>query len=328
MTILVGREIAKSIHNCRPNRVAVAFLGADWRKYIRDPKLLEYVVISPGLGTNPYAVIDLTKTIGWDKVYLLDGLHAKVYLGPGLAVVGSANLTSNGLSGTRLIELCVPVCDKTELEALLACLDNWRSMAAARYPDVASKKSRLAKLKKDWERASVEGLIKTPSPKTTAFKDFQLLRSNDFYVVWYTNDIDIAHEDKLVPLESEIENEMHFTPDDPVQKGNWLLTWRKTNGGTCDGRNHPQWMYVHDVFNNGIVNPDYEYPKCAIQWMGRPIPPVPFELTPDVIAAFRAVIDRDRFWAFKQRRSKVYSVKKSIPRLPALLQAMREFKAS
>ena len=88
MIILTEVEIAKTIRQCMPSKIAVAFLGADWKRFIPDTNRLDYVVLSTELGTNPSAVRALAAEIGWERVLLLDRLHAKVYLSERGAVVG------------------------------------------------------------------------------------------------------------------------------------------------------------------------------------------------------------------------------------------------
>ena len=39
--------------------------------------LLKEVIVSPTFGSNPEAVVNLAKRIGWDNVYFLNELHAK-----------------------------------------------------------------------------------------------------------------------------------------------------------------------------------------------------------------------------------------------------------
>lgn len=115
MKILLAYEIGSAIQRCNPLKIAVAYLGEDWRSFIPDVQHLEEVIVSPTLGTNPRAVMDLAQRIGWENVHFLDELHAKFYLGSSTAIVGSANLTHNGLSGDALIELCIEFSDERSM---------------------------------------------------------------------------------------------------------------------------------------------------------------------------------------------------------------------
>lgn len=76
--IFFGKDIAQQIKNTDPQKIAVAYIGVDWKKYV-NPKSIEFIVISPTLGSNPNTIDDMVKIIGWEKIYFNEALHAKIY---------------------------------------------------------------------------------------------------------------------------------------------------------------------------------------------------------------------------------------------------------
>lgn len=65
MKILVGSEIPQAISRCEPSKVAVAYIGTDWNTFVPDTDRLEAIIVSPTFGSNPWAISDLVKQIGW-----------------------------------------------------------------------------------------------------------------------------------------------------------------------------------------------------------------------------------------------------------------------
>jgi len=103
-----SKEIRAELKRLAAGRLAVAYIGADWREYV-DARSLKNVIVSPTLGSNPHAIADLVREIGWDNVHFLDNLHAKIYLGQGAALLGSANLSQNAFGDGNLFEAMVLV---------------------------------------------------------------------------------------------------------------------------------------------------------------------------------------------------------------------------
>ena len=81
MKILIESEIQRAIRRCEPSKIAVAYIGTDWNTFVSDVESLGAIIVSPTLGSNPWAITDLAKQIGWDKIFFLDELHAKTYVG-------------------------------------------------------------------------------------------------------------------------------------------------------------------------------------------------------------------------------------------------------
>ena len=100
--LLVENALTKEIKNLLNKsinlRIAVAFIG-DGAEALIGKQVSEAQIIcnlSMG-GTNPYEVKKLIKRFGVNNVKHIDNLHAKLYIGDEYAIVGSANMSSNGL---------------------------------------------------------------------------------------------------------------------------------------------------------------------------------------------------------------------------------------
>lgn len=159
MRIVFAEKIAEYIKNCSPEYIAVAFVGADWREFIPDWKKIKSIVVSPTLGSNPKAIHEIVKELGWEKVEFLDNLHAKLYLGENSAISGSANLTKNGLSGNILHELCTVTHNPQHLKSFKIFFDHIRSKAKDSYPTVEQKKHKLDELFQVWGRLFLKSYL-------------------------------------------------------------------------------------------------------------------------------------------------------------------------
>jgi hypothetical protein len=105
MMILTRKEdVRKQLKALKPSRIAVAYIGKDWQEYI-CPQDIDSIIVSPTIGSNPDAIVQLAEIVSYDRVFLLDRLHAKIYLGEDCALIGSFNLSRNGLGEGGLLEL-------------------------------------------------------------------------------------------------------------------------------------------------------------------------------------------------------------------------------
>lgn len=293
MKILVDDGIQKAIGRCKPFKIAVAYIGADWNTFIPDADRLSAIIVSPTFGSNPRAIMDVAKQIGWEKVHFLDELHAKIYIGNSFAVIGSANLTNNGLSGEGLVELCVEVSTTETLKKLDETFDTLKQRAQKQYPTTESKRARIRELEIVWGSAIANRIIRNKNNSTPAFSDYEPLGEDHFYVLWY-QPVDCEYSDDVKAIESLIVDDIHFASADKVEKNKWALLWRITNSNTPHKSAKPHWLYIHEVFENGIVDEGYEYPKCAIQRKDLDVPSPPFEITGEVAVAFKKSIqDKD-----------------------------------
>jgi len=320
--ILTEADVAVAIHKCKPKKVAVAYLGADWKQFIPDTKNLEYVVVSPELGTNPKAVRKLAAKIGWERVHLLDRLHAKAFLGDHGAVVGSANLTKNGLSGKGRIELCVTIKSDAKLAQLEGLLDAWQTDAARQYPTAQAKIEKMVELEATLTNAIVNGLA-SRSDRTASISDFNLVGDDDFYVCWYQDGESQVYEPHLQDMDETFDDDMHFAKDETVKPNKWVLVWKATEAMTPDSGEPPYWLFMHQVFRKGIVDNGYGYPQCGIQRNDLRMPQVPFRLTNELVAAFRQAMLMPEFREYFVQEGMTYRLGKSQKGLPALVEYLR-----
>lgn len=327
MRILVETEIHQAIDRCKPSKVAVAYIGADWNTFIPDAHRLDAIIVSPTFGSNPWAITDLVKQIGWDKVFFLDELHAKMYVGNGSAVIGSANLTRNGLSGEGLVELCVEVNADESLRKLEEIFYDLKGRAQKQYPTTASKKARLKELEKSRGAAIANRIVQSENRATPSLADFEPLGEDHFYVLWY-QPASCEYSDDVKAIRSLMRDEIHFARADKVEKNKWALVWRITGSFMPHKTKKPYWLYIHEVFENGVIDEGYEYPKCTIQRKDLEVPIPPFEITSDVSAVFKSAVQENEIAERLIQRDRVFNLAYSLKGMPLLISRMKEYMAN
>lgn len=316
MQLIHGSEIQRALREVVPTRIAVAYVGIDWATYI-EANLLKEIVLSPTLGSNPSAIMEIADQLGWENVHFLDNLHAKIYLGEAKAAVGSFNLTANGLSAEGLEEAGIVVQESRALARLHALLESYKSQAVAMYPTTKEKLERVAVLRAQWDRAVKTGAIRNDA-KPRDLPGYQSLAPDEFYVCWVAGEVE--YNEDVVPM-AMIEDAVSFLEGDKIQPDRWILCWYARNDGLPDERRKPYWLHVDEVLSNGAL--DEQYTKLAIERNDRcPLPP-PFELTDAAVSALRAVLHSGRFPAF-QGNVYPWSINPTLPLLPAFLEALRE----
>jgi len=337
--VLAGPHIAEQVKLIQPHKVAVAYLGASWADYLPSVATLDVVVIAPVLGTNPWAVRDLIACLstqgqdGWEKVFFLDSLHAKLYLGERSAVLGSANLSSNGLSGDRLVELCAMIDAPDGLLALNEFFASTLALAKAQYPTVNDRMRRLALLEEETARNPSFDSRYLPA-RATSFQDFELLSPDQFYVCWYTPEPpEMTYSETVPENHKTVFNDFgHFHPDDGIERGRWVLFW-KLSDDLASAKMDAHWMMIDEVFSEGIKTKEpYAYTTVAFQrreFSRQRLRKRPFSLTPKVRELLRqALMDPDltrdliQQDALDDQRS--FSLRRSQKALPALIKKMKE----
>jgi len=146
MKILTNYSLYKqAIKKIEANKVAVAYIGADYNQFINAKKLKE-IIVSPTVGSNPYAISSLIKSIGISNVHFIDNLHSKLFIGQKGAIIGSANLSRNALGGTGLIELGVLFETKKELALVNRLFEEYKIKAKTLYKNSLSKEKQIENL--------------------------------------------------------------------------------------------------------------------------------------------------------------------------------------
>lgn len=259
--IFFGKNIAQSIKNTNPNKIAVAYLGIEWKKYI-DPKIINFIIISPTLGSNPKAIEEMVTKIGWDKIYFNESLHAKIYKSSTQAIIGSANLSTNGLSGNNLIECCVSITKDSELQGIDLFLEELKMKSIHDEKEKIKKLEKLKKIFSDFE------CMKENIARTT--KDEHLVDINNarIHVCWGQN-ITLKYTEKA---KKELENiqdvaQLNFHIGDDIKVGDYIVYWTTTQHNRFDQRSKPTWMYVDRVIENAVEDndPDTNYTTLALQ---------------------------------------------------------------
>lgn len=97
----LSHEINSLLMNENRLRIAVAFIGDGASQRINpNAKDVQIICNLTMNGTNPAEVQNLIHRFGSGSIKQIDNLHAKLYIGSEYAIVGSANLSANGL-GTQ-----------------------------------------------------------------------------------------------------------------------------------------------------------------------------------------------------------------------------------
>lgn len=262
--------IRNELARIRPARVAVAYVGSDWANFVSLPHLRE-VVLSPTFGSNPKAIAEIMQKLGEENVHFLDKLHSKFYLGQDAALLGSCNLTSNGLSDQGLFESAVVLTDDKVRKQLDTEYERYKDLARKQYPTSDMKWERLRELESQWGRAERSGLVpptKSGAPSIVSCQS-KLYR---IHVCWCGSQ-PMKHNKKRTEKAAReaaagsfaeyMSDEMAFHKSDDIRPRDWILRW------SCNGQGLPRangrigWLYVHKVIKGGFDDP--EYPTLALQ---------------------------------------------------------------
>ncbi|MDF3098902.1 hypothetical protein SB394_16695 [Burkholderia sp. BCCIQ04A] len=314
MKFIHGSDIQRGLREISPSHIAVAYVGIDWKTYVA-PENLKDIVLSPTVGTNPAAIVEIAEVVGWEQVHFLDNLHAKIYLGERGAAVGSFNLTANGLSAEGLQEVGFIVDDAPALAELRARLDDYRQQADMAYPTTVAKLARLAELRTKWDRAIKQGVIRNDA-KVTTLDAYRPVSTDEIYVCWVSGKI--TYTDQIVSHRT-VNSTVSFLESDTVQPDRWILCWVPRVDGHPDERCRPYWQHIDEVIEGGAH--EAPYTKAAVERIGRAELPPPFELTDAAVHALYAVLNSGEFPEFLYDQE-TWSVDRTLPRLPAFLQAL------
>lgn len=316
MRLVFGDTIKRALREIMPTNIAVAYVGADWRSYI-DASALKEIVLSPTLGSNPFAIAEIAGLLGWDNVHFLDNLHAKIYWAATSAAVGSFNLTANGLSGVGLEEAGYVVQEATAIEQLRTLLEQYKSQAHTDYPSKKSKLERLATLRALWDRAATNEVIRNDA-KETEFEDYRPIVADEMYVCPISGDCSLT-EAVLSP--KTLNNYVNLLASDKVDPDRWILCWYANDEGypNEDGE-PPYWVHIDDVIAHGSADEPYTTLMVERKRKNRLIPP--FEITERFAQALYAVLRSGQFQAFLLEADP-WSLSATISQLPAFLEAIR-----
>lgn len=285
-------ELRQSLLDIQPRHAAIAYVGKAWRDLLGTAHKLEELVVSPTAGTNPWALEEICKELGWENVHFLERLHSKVYIGPGRVIIGSPNLSSNGFDddGSGLFEAAVLSNDPALRRAAKLEFEKLRALARSEYPGKRQKLARIEamaaarKIVEDAERASKSRMDGAASP--LSFHAYPLEKHpHRIFLEWYSYDSGEGggEEDDVVYL-----NALLRTGRARVAPGDWVLMFRTTDKGLLHKRACLEWMRVDDVRPKVGEDDDYVDQIAQKRKVRRAL--APFNLTPELEAAFRQVM--------------------------------------
>jgi len=333
MHIISTPQIHAVIREIRPTHIAVAYLGADWGSLI-DAEFLNEIVVSPTLGTNPHAVEQIVRHLGWENVHFLESLHSKIYIGECAAAVGSFNLSRNGICTTGLEETGVYLNERLSIDEAKSEYNRLRSLAISAYPSEDTKKKRLQRLKKEHGLALTKGVVQSPRVENS-LQRYTVLSDRDFYVCWWQpGDINFDKDSvqRVAPeaVEWNFDTEhVDFTnvlASDCLEEGDWLLMWRAKVNGLPHKTEQMTWLYVDKVVERGVRGCDYS--KLALEIKNLPHPNPPFDIKPPKVqSALKQAIALSTFTALQAAGAEAWSIEASANSLAAYLHAARRLLA-
>lgn len=320
---ILSKALNDVLVDLEPEKVAVAYVGAGWERFL-SPRHLRCMVISPTIGSNPKAIYEITKLVGWDNVHFLDGLHSKMYIGKSRVMIGSANLSNNAFGLTRQEEACVVLEGAEVMASACTLFETYVSQAQEQYPTIKAKRDRLSRLRIEWNRAWSHGVLQDLEKRLIpSFGEYDPQRDGEIHVAWCCEGATEYTDAVAEAVLSDIVDEVHLAPDDLKPLDQWVLSWVATQkGGVHNGRK-PVLMYVHEIFENGTHDPGYE--SLCVQRSSFDLPPKPFdEAEADFIEVFRRVISRDEFSALRGETNDVWRLVDKVGVTSRFWEALRE----
>ena len=317
MSLIDNESIERVVREISPTHIAVAYIGLDWHKFI-DAGTLQKIILSPTLGSNPWAIQDLRDKIGWDSIFFLDDLHAKIYIGKDSAAIGSFNLSRNGFNVSGLREYGVKIETPDQINQLREHFKNLLGVAKTRYPDAESKERRLLQLEQLSNLAAASGLIEG-SKYQIPFQSFKPLDEDHFYVVWYT-----GPELKLDPTKTRQKlpelpgldpghiavNWLNVLDDDPIEEHKWMLLWPARADGYPDARTKPTWLYVDQVVRDVVDDETYRTLVLQLKKSKSKLQPEPFSLdSMTTQSAIKKCLALPEFKAFRANGDAAWAIK-------------------
>jgi hypothetical protein len=301
--------IARRIKKIKPTHIATAYIGRGWADYVAAEDI-ESIVLSPTVGSSAQAIWDLVRAMGgFGKIHFLDALHAKFYWSPKAAVLGSSNLSNNGLQGTGgLYEAAVAMNVRdhaVQLADLKRMHERLVERAKAKYPTEADKRARLKWLTDLQQRSSlVEDFPKLgrgrskQKHKGVRLQDYDpKLKRERIHIIGYERSLKQTYQEVQEQLSFEQErvikhafnHYMGIDGQDDVEPGHWILAWRTQRNSWQPATNGwLGWTHVDLVLNG--VSTDEGSERVARE--GRIMRPdeVPFILDSQVKQSFRRLI--------------------------------------
>lgn len=307
-----SRDIVEALEKVAPKRIAVAYVGIDWKEFISTENLKE-IVVSPTLGSNPISISEIVKEIGWKNVHFLNSLHSKIYIGDDSVIVGSANLSKNAMGDDGLYESCLLTNEEKIVDSSKELFKFYRTKAQDKY-DKTQKINRLEKLREIHNNAVSHGIIK--SDNSRSFSEYSPDLHGDFYVIWYIDGPVQYNTKKIkstlpsVPSEDFDFNDFprqNISPHDNIKADNWILNWKMTKSNSVNKATNPWWMYIHCICLDCCNDDGYENVAIESPYIQKPNPP--FVIDDDFKNAFIDTIERKKYDIFRDTQGDLWLAK-------------------
>ena len=294
----LSNEIKKFLKTEVKLRIAVAFIG-DGASKLFGPKTEDVKIIcnlTMG-GTNPREIETLIKRFGRENVKQVDNLHAKLYIGAEYAIVGSSNMSANGLGiqpsalreagykfkldqpsgkdGADWFDSLWSKASGISEQDLKIAQDRWKNRDRSRDGDWKSSSRDICDYDFDredfplitWYKPA-EGHVVGESPE-----------SNCSYGGWPT--FQEAGENSL---DIECENDLHFLSPD-----RWILTFlRRRNGRLSWEQLSGQYYFDRWKYSNDCEDEENELTSFAIIRYEKKSGP--FDITENLSSEFRKLL--------------------------------------
>ncbi len=308
MTICnTAEELRAALNEVNPSKIAVAFIGIRWKDFLL-PDSLKEIILSPTLGSNPYAIQQVIAQLGIDNVYFLDDLHAKIYIGANSALLGSCNLSSNGFSDDGNFEVGVIFSEEKILQQLNEIFADYRNKANDLYPDAERKEERLKKSYRQWQvskESGTDSILANKGEVTPSISDWIPNNLERIHIAGWSFDFTYNEEVIRVVLPEVNNPETYFydgrsvLENDEVKKGDWILSYRCKKDGYPYSKARIDWIYIHHVIPKGAeCEDDKRYTKLVAQAKNKNCPPQPFKLDDQTQALIRDTLNLPEFEAF------------------------------
>ncbi len=338
-------DIAKRIHALKPTHIATAYIGLDWHRYV-DAAVLESVVLSPTVGSNPKAICQLIKAIGFDRVHFLDHLHAKFYWSPEAAVLGSSNLSNNGLQGSRgLVEAAVAINPAHEAQAhadLKLMHERIEAKARKRYKTEDAKWAQVKDLEKQLERlnrANGKALLR-PTEKHITGTPLSVFtyapQQQHIHIIGWCEEL--AQDSQKVKqgmldqsserIAYALEHYVGVRNHDPLNVDDWVLFWETTADGLePKPRGAIEWMRIDYVLHDTSKSKIWR--KIGYEVYAREPHQMPFALDGAAKKAFRKLLRSGMFdEMYLATDAKGWSLERADAKVEQFLDVLKSIAAS
>lgn len=243
----LSKEIKKLLETENNLRIAVAFIG-DGASQLINPQAIDVKIIcnlTMG-GTNPAEIKKLIKRFDTKNIKQIDNIHAKLYIGSEYAIVGSANMSSNGLGNqpNALREAGYKFkIDQPSGKRSLDWFDNdlWQSARSITEQD-------LKNAAEKWKRRDrARNGNSNGKENCTDIFDYDFDRDDFPLITWYSNAnwsaaeklIKEKTEDECQKIEDEIGNSVDIDCEQDAEhlyKGRHIFLYRQIGSGLASRR--------------------------------------------------------------------------------------------